>query len=97
MQSEQGKAPDVYAGDHPAWEPASLDPGVAAALQALEKGSANLHQQKLALNWLIHKCCRTYDLSYRPGRDGETAFAEGRRFVGLQLVRVLALKLGTLK
>lgn len=93
--SQEPLPPDVFAGEHPPWAPPSYDPGVVAAIQALERGSANPHQQKLAIAWIINKCCNTYDLSYRPGRQGETDFAEGRRFVGLQLVRTINLKLGT--
>lgn len=62
------------------------------ALQAMANGEANEGQQKIALNYLIHEICRTYDLSFRPddrGGERETAFAEGRRYVGILIERVL--------
>jgi hypothetical protein len=62
------------------------------AFQAMAKGQANEGQQKIALDWLINDLCRTYDLSFRPddtGGDRDTTFAEGRRFIGLQLARIL--------
>lgn len=61
------------------------------AIKALATGTANEGQQKRALRWIIEVACGTYDLSYRPASDRETVFAEGRRFVGLQLVKALHL------
>lgn len=63
-------------------------------MQALHRGDANDTQQKRALDWFISKAAMTYDLSFRSdaeGGDRETAFAEGRRFVGLQAVKLLSL------
>lgn len=63
-----------------------------AAIKALAEGKASAVQQKLALDWIISELCRTYDVSFRPddaGGDRDTAFAEGRRFVGLQIRRVI--------
>jgi hypothetical protein len=59
------------------------------AIKALATGTANAGQQKRALDWIITKACGTYDMSFRPGADGEreTAFAEGKRHVGLQIVK----------
>lgn len=85
--------------DHAPWKPAPYEPNIAAALQAMQRGAASLGQQQQLLEWLIKECCRTYDLSFRPGgADGErdTSFAEGRRSVGLQLVNMLNVKLGAL-
>jgi hypothetical protein len=62
------------------------------ALHAMAKGQANEGQQKSLLEWMVKYLCRTYELSYRPdeiGGDRETAFAEGRRYVGTQLVRIV--------
>lgn len=64
------------------------------AIQALAMGNANDLQQKRALDFIIG-LCGTYDLSYRPGGqegDRDTAFAEGKRFVGLQIVKLINLK-----
>lgn len=60
-----------------------------AALQALAAGTATPDQQRRALDWIIHQASRHYDLSYRHGDSHATAFAEGRRFAGAQIVRVL--------
>jgi hypothetical protein len=75
------------------WHPAPYDEAVTGALKALHAGAANAGQQQRALNWIIEALCGTYDLSYRPGEDGErdSAFAEGKRFVGMQIVKQLKL------
>jgi hypothetical protein len=62
-----------------------------AALKALGRGQARPDQQITALNFVIERLAGTYDLSFRPddlGGERDTAFSEGRRFVGLQLRRV---------
>ena len=65
------------------------------ALQALATGTASELQQRRVLDWWINIACGTYDMSFRPGaEDGhrETDFAEGRRFVGSQTVKLLKAK-----
>lgn len=77
-----------------AWMPVPYTADVIIALQALGQGNANEGQQKLALNWIIQDASGAYELSYRSDADGgerETAFAEGRRFVGLQTVKLLKM------
>lgn len=59
------------------------------ALRNIAQGNATPEQQKEFMEWLLQHVCRTYDLSYRPESDRETVFAEGRRFVGLELVGLL--------
>lgn len=71
-----------------------------AALQALERGEADARQQKLAIAWIINDACGTYDNSYRNGgEDGrrDTDFALGKRFVGLELVKMIKLNLLLMK
>lgn len=65
------------------------DPYIMDAFKALEAGNANDIQQKQALDWLIHHICLTYDMSYRPGDTHATAFAEGKRAVGLEIITML--------
>ena len=59
----------------------------AYAIQALMAGRASEAQQLRAMQVIVHGLCGTYDLSYRPASDRDTAFAEGKRFVGLQCVK----------
>lgn len=84
---------------HAPWLPPVYEPADVAAIQALARGNASMDQQKRALTWLIEKAAGTYEMSYRPGgAEGErdTAFAEGRRFVGNQVVKMTKLKQGKL-
>lgn len=76
--------------------PSKYDKRDAYALQALEKGEATPDQQILALNWIIN-CAGTYDQSYRPDSPDQTIFAEGKRNIGLQIIKVLKLNPGKLK
>lgn len=71
------------------WKPAPYGDADIAAFKALAAGVANEGQQQRALAWLIHQAARTYDLSYRPESDRDTAFAEGARWVGLQIVKLI--------
>lgn len=82
------------------WLPAEWEAADVSALQALLRGEATPDQQKRALDWIINSAAGTYELSYRPGgEDGErdTCFAEGRRFVGSQIVKALKISLYALR
>lgn len=70
-----------------------------AAVQAMVRGEATADQQLRFLDLVINKLAAAYDLSYRPGPDGdrETVFAEGRRLVGLQLVTMTKVNIDELE
>lgn len=75
----------------PAWMPADYELPDVEAVQAVAKGLANEVQQKRAIAWII-KAADTYDVSFRSDADGgdrDTAFAEGKRFVGLSIVKLV--------
>lgn len=73
------------------------DTPVVAAAQALQRGDASPDQQKQFLNWLVNHAAGTYNQSYQESGDRDTVFAEGRRFVGLQIVKLLHLSLNALR
>lgn len=73
------------------YEPVPFEPFDVGSLQALQRGEADEAQQIRALKFIVEQLCGAYDLSYRPSSAGDTAFAEGRRFVGLQLIKLLKL------
>lgn len=81
-----------------AWLPPKYEIADAYAVQAVERGQADEGMQKRALDWIIQMAAGTYEVSYRAGADGdrETAFAEGRRFVGIQIVKLLRLNTAAL-
>lgn len=70
-------------------------PTVSAA-QAIQRGAATPAQQKDFLAWLINQAAATYDISFQLEGDRETAFAEGRRFVGANVVKLLKLSTNAL-
>lgn len=74
----------------PAWDKADV-----GAFQALAKGEATSAQQQRALNWILYQAANVYDLEYRTD-DRAHAFVSGRRFVGLQIVKLLKLNLTNL-
>lgn len=69
--------------------PAIYDKTVLMAIRACIAGKANEGQQQMAMDWIITKASNLYDMSYREGDGAATAFAEGRRFVGNQIVKML--------
>lgn len=78
------------------WLPAEYDIADAGAIQALQRGDASPTQQQRALQFFIVDLCGTYDATYFPeARDSD--FAQGKRWPGLQLVKMLNLALSRLK
>lgn len=64
------------------------------AIQALHRGDATPDQQQRALRWIVESAAGAYDQTFYPGgEDGRrnTDFAEGRRFVGNQVVKLTKL------
>lgn len=79
------------------WYPPSYELADVNALRGLANGTASPDQQQRALKWIIENACATYQLSYRPSSDRDTTFAEGRRFVGLQIVKALHIDTSLLR
>jgi len=79
---------------HP-WLPPDHDDATVYAVRALAEGLANDSQQKLAWRYLMYVTGASEefaDLSYRPDTEGgsrDTAFAEGKRFVGMMIRKLL--------
>jgi len=77
------------------WFPVEFEDADVFALQALEAGVANEGQQKRAMTFVREKLCEENRLEFWPGgEDGRRAsdFAGGKRFVALQIRRLLRLK-----
>jgi hypothetical protein len=68
----------------------------AHAIQAVMDGRADEEQQKRAIRAIVEGVCQTYELSYSPDSELDTVFAEGKRFVGLQLVTLMRLNISTI-
>lgn len=67
------------------------------ALQMVWKGEADPYQQKLAVSVIVKKLSRANDLLYIPGSFDETAFLNGRAFVGMALMKYLNEPVGRMK
>jgi len=62
------------------------------AIKAVAAGTADEAQQKRAIEWIILKACRAYEVSFYPDDQGgarDTDFALGRQFVGQQIVKLI--------
>ena len=79
----------------PPWLPPEYELADASALQALVRGNATKEQQQRAVNWVINSAADTYGLDYRQN-DRDHAFGAGRRFVGMQIVKMLKLNTAAL-
>lgn len=79
--------------EYPALSPCQYDDIDIMAVKAVAAGIANDVQQKRAVDWIISRASAYYDLSFQVGNDGDrvTAFAEGRRFVGAQIVKLMKM------
>lgn len=71
-------------------ELAPIEAFEAAALKAINAGEATPEQQHQALEWIIKKACGIGMISFDPENAHATSFNEGKRFVGVQLVAILA-------
>ena len=69
----------------------------AIAFQALAAGVANDGQQKTCIDWILYEAARIRDMTFNPDSARLSDFAEGRRFVGLQVGKMLAIKIGALR
>jgi len=74
------------------WLPPWHDEQVTYAIRAVAEGNANEGQQKLFWRYLMYVTGTSdefNDLSYRPDSERDGIFAEGKRFVGLMIRKLL--------
>lgn len=82
------------------WKPADWTDADAQAIKAVASGAATPEQQIRAFKFFVNDLCDVYGLSFRPGAaDGDraTAFAEGKRWPGLQAIKLLNINLNALR
>ncbi len=60
-------------------------------MQAVYRGEATPDQQRLAIEFIVGKLSEADEMTFRSEPDGGlgSAFAEGRRFVGSQIARII--------
>lgn len=76
------------------WHPPAYGDAEVYAVQALARGEANEHQQRMALDYILNAVCEYDALSFRPGgAEGSRAtdFAEGKRFVAAQVYKLIRI------
>lgn len=73
-------------------DPLKLDELDIATIKALYHGRADSDQQRHAFDVIIKKICRAGALSFEEDAR-KTAFNEGQRYVGLQLIDVVQVDL----
>jgi hypothetical protein len=96
-KGEQPAAAPLRVGDRDPTRPAEYVADDVAALHALATGSASAEQQVRALRWIVEAAADAYGLSFRAGDQSSTAFAEGRRFVGLQVVKMTKMPIAPIR
>lgn len=69
----------------------------AYAIKAVAKGTATEAQQQRALNWIIHAAAMTYDETFVAGQGDVSIYLQGRRNVGLQIVKLINVPIEHLK
>lgn len=79
------------------WLPVERRAADVELIQALNGGVANPDQQRRVLAYIVNTVCRTYEPSFDPDSTRNTDHAEGRRWVGLQLVTMTKLSLADLR
>jgi len=77
--------------------PAGFNVPVVAAIKAFANGMATEGQQKLAYEWIVKAAANIGGQSFRSGDSHATAFMEGRRFVGSQMLALQAIDIEKLK
>jgi hypothetical protein len=75
----------------PPYELPAIEPADVTAIHALIAGTATPEQQGRFVQWFV-KATGVDQMTYRPD-DRDTAFAEGKRFVGLQFFTLAKTKL----
>lgn len=74
------------------WHPAKYEDRHIYAIKALLRGDATPDQQKFAMEWIVQSAAMTHEQSFYPKDPLVTAFVEGRRSVGLQIIKLANLK-----
>lgn len=69
-------------------KPTIYDREILNACRAMWSGTANDGQQKRFMEWLVLNACHVGSLSFDEASDRVSAFRDGERHIGIQLVRM---------
>lgn len=68
----------------------ALDKSDKSAFKALTKGEASPYQQQRVLEVIVADLARTHSTTLIPGAPDQTAFLQGRAFVGQRILKILS-------
>jgi hypothetical protein len=94
-KKEAPKAPRNPVAANAPWKPANYSEEIAGAIQALYRGDAQSHQQKMALVWIIQEAAGTFEHHYFPS-ERDTTFALGKAHVGQSILKMLNIDIEAL-
>jgi hypothetical protein len=86
---EMGFLPGTKSG---MWNQFDADIADISAVQALNRGDANADQQRRAVEWILKQLAGVQGSTFHVDPNA-SAFAEGRRYVGLKLAQALNLSM----
>ncbi len=81
----------MRAKDFRPWKPSQCDRADVFAMKALAEGKASEGQQKRALQWILRTACGVGDNTFYPDSPRDSDFAQGKRFVGLEIVAMIEM------
>lgn len=79
------------------YQPSPCDRADVFAMKALAQGMASEGQQKRALEWILKIASGIADNTYYPDSERDSAFASGKRFVGLEIMGLINMPTGKLE
>jgi len=82
---------------HEPWLPAEYSDRDVYAIQSLARGDADASLQVHALKFIVETLSGCYDVTFCPDSERASSFAEGKRHVGLQIVKMTKLNLSALR
>jgi len=89
------KSPRAKSQPDRPWQMPRIEDVDIFAIQAIAEGVANDGQQRRAYDYIVRVLCETDRMTFWPGgEDGKRAtdFAEGKRWIGVQLRRIEKLR-----
>ncbi len=69
----------------------------ASALKAMHAGTADAHQQKRALDWILKSACGLPDWPYVVGDPDQTHIHLGRQYVGQLIMKLIQANLANVR
>ena len=77
----------------PRWFACESEAGDIGAAKAMLAGEATPEQQKRFMAWLVNNACGYNEAAWEPDNSHATSFEAGRRYVGIQIIKLTKLDL----